>query len=180
MEEAEAAAAAETQRETTVRAAIAGGEPPDEPEVLAGSARVALRLGHAKEAVAWYLAAFEEAPEVADAIEYGPRQTAARAAAVAAASTGLDAAARASLRSQALTWLEEEFARMRKMIRDEGPAPRVVRLVLVPPLRQPEFAPYRDPAALEALPAAERERWSAYWAASAAALAELEPRIPPP
>jgi tetratricopeptide (TPR) repeat protein len=161
LRDAEVAAAAEIEREASVRKAITDGSPPEEPEVLVAAARVALRLGHAKEAVAWYRTAFEEAPEIADVIELGHRRIAARAAAVAAAAPDLDDAARAALRTQALTWLEEEFARLRTFLRDAGPAPRAVRIGLVPPLRAPEFAPFRDPAALEALPAPERARWSA-------------------
>jgi serine/threonine-protein kinase len=122
--------------------------------------------------------AFAADPKRADNPRSPDRYNAACSAALAAAGQGADAAnlpakARVSLRRQALAWLTADLAARRRVLESGPPADRTAqRNHLRYSQTDPDLAGVRDPAALAALPEAERAGWAKLWADLAALLAK--------
>jgi serine/threonine-protein kinase len=98
------------------------------------------------------------------------RYNAACAAALAAAGQGEDAGKltdeeRARLRKRAFDWLRADLAAWAKVLEAAEPEARaIVRHQLQDWQKDPDLAGLRDKAALEKLPAAERDAWQRLWA----------------
>jgi Flp pilus assembly protein TadD len=114
-----------------------------------------------------YAGAFAADPKLAEAVN-GHRYDAACAAARTAA--GDDPSAVFgwdewyALLDRAHGWLAAELAGLRKWVASEAPADgKRAALVLAHWLKDPDLAAVRDPDRLAAMPAAERERWAAFW-----------------
>jgi serine/threonine-protein kinase len=73
---------------------------------------------------------------------------------------GLDAAARAALRRQALAWLREDLERAGRLLAETKRDRRAIQRTL---LRSLNLRGVRLPERLAELPEAEREEWQAYW-----------------
>jgi tetratricopeptide (TPR) repeat protein len=103
-------------------------------------------------------------------LQAGYRYHAARAAALAAAGQGedaahLDAAERARLRGQALAWLRADLrVRAERVERGTPPERAEAAKILRHWRADPDFAGVRGPAALGKLPEAERAEWQRLWA----------------
>jgi tetratricopeptide (TPR) repeat protein len=140
------------------------GGPADAGERLA-QARLFRDHGRPYAAARLYALAFAARPALADDLASRNRYDAAAAAARAAADpgpgeAGLGEAERAGLRRQALDWLRADLAlRARQRPRSKSSAVAVKAW-----LTDAALAGVRDEAALEKLPAAERERWRRFWA----------------
>jgi serine/threonine protein kinase/Flp pilus assembly protein TadD len=125
--------------------------------------------------------AFGSDPKLADDLTAGHRYDAACAAALAGCGRGADAGPlsdqeRARWRKQALDWLRADLAANAKLL--EGHRPQDRRLVgqrLRHWQGDPDLAGLRDPAALAALPAGERESCQQFWAEVQALLARAGP-----
>jgi tetratricopeptide (TPR) repeat protein len=123
-----------------------------------------------------YAHAFAADPGLAEDVTDERRYDAARYATQAGGGqgdgAGLDEAERARWRKQALDWLRADLAGWRKLLeggKDDDRALAGERLRWW--LEDPKFAVLRDAAALEKLPADEREAWRKVWA-DVTALAE--------
>jgi hypothetical protein len=117
----------------------------------------------------FFAEAFADQPALAEGARAGIRYPAARAAALAAAGQGKDAAGlseaeRARWRREALTWLHVELALLRKVLRGGPPARALVLRVLGHWQRDADLAGLRERAALDQLPADERKACQALWA----------------
>jgi Flp pilus assembly protein TadD len=120
--------------------------------------------------------AFAAEPKLATDTRSGNRYNAARAASLAAAGQGEDAVKladeeRARLRQQALDWLRADLTAWTKVM-DQGPpqARQVVAQMLQHWQKEADLANLRGKAALDQLPAAERDGWQRLWADVAALL----------
>jgi tetratricopeptide (TPR) repeat protein len=158
---------------------LATGTKPEDPQTLAAMARVALAKRHPAIAARWLQLAFEEAPELAAAIDAGHQRLAARAAVLASvggtdSAPAIDAAGRATWRLQALAWLEAELGAIKTASEAKRLPPPEVRFALVPLTRSPDFASVRGAEALAQVPEAERERWKKLWADIDALLSSLD------
>jgi tetratricopeptide (TPR) repeat protein len=120
--------------------------------------------------------AFASRGAAADDLRSGHRYNAARAAALAAAGQGPEAARltgerRADWRRQALAWLRADLALLAKQAEAPGAGGRAaVRRALRRWQGDPDLAGLRDPAALAALPAEQPEECRQLWAEVAALL----------
>jgi WD40 repeat protein/serine/threonine protein kinase/tetratricopeptide (TPR) repeat protein len=128
--------------------------------------------------------AFKADPTLVDDRERWHRYHAARNAALAARGKGEDQpgpdrAARLGLLAMALRWLEEErAAREARLPRDPAAErARVVR-VLNHWKYDPDLAGLRDPAAIEGLPAGQRDASAAFWAALDRMLGRADGKAP--
>jgi hypothetical protein len=116
-----------------------------------------------------YADAFAADPKVADDLKALHRYNAACYAALAAAGKGEDAAAvpdkvRASLRKQALGWLQADLALRRKQLEGGKPTDRSeVQATMRHWQKDSDLAGVRDPAALAKLSEAERLEWQKFW-----------------
>jgi Tfp pilus assembly protein PilF len=114
--------------------------------------------------------AFAAEPNLAADLRSGHRYHAACAAALAAAGQGEDAGKlteeeRAHLRRQALDWLRADLAAWAKVLEPAKPEARTtLRQKLQHWQKGPDLAGLRDKAALDKLPAAERDDWQRLWA----------------
>jgi tetratricopeptide (TPR) repeat protein len=151
------------------------------PDVLSGKrafANVGERLEYASlcsvtrryaASVRLYAEAFTAEPALADNLSAGHRYNAARAAALAAAGKGkdaakLDEAERSRLRGQALTWLRADLTLRRKQLASAKPAERQeAQRTLGHWQQDSDLAGLRGEEALALLPAGEREEWTKLW-----------------
>jgi hypothetical protein len=133
----------------------------------------------------WYGETFTTHPELLAGPAGGHLYDAARAAALAAAGQGRDAAGldyegRAGFRRQALNWLRAELEAHRRLLGEE---PQTARLSVARDmgywLEDPHLAGVREPDALARLPTAERQAWQKLWANVAATRARASGRTPP-
>jgi hypothetical protein len=121
-------------------------------------------------AAGFYADAFAAVPKLAADPRSGRRYNAACAAALAAAGRGEDAVKladdeRARLRQQALAWLRADLAAFDKTAGEGTPQTRrLIAQALQHWQQVPDLASLRDKAALEKLPAAERDPWQRLWA----------------
>jgi len=145
--------------------AVLRGEdrPADNAERMA-CVQLCTDLGRLAAAADLYAGALEAEPTLADDRTARHRESAARLAVK--ASTGptrdsppLDDAARAQLRRQALGWMRAELDTWSALLAPEA-AQSVARWKT-----EPDLAGVRDPAALDALPADERNAWRDFWTA---------------
>jgi tetratricopeptide (TPR) repeat protein/serine/threonine protein kinase len=124
-------------------------------------------------------AAFADKPALASDRARRPRLLAARAAVLAAAGEGHDAASlpgeeRARLRRQALAWLREELTAWNKAVPAEAPAARAGIAQALYSLRgSAALASVREAGPLQGLPEVERAAWRRLWADVEALLARL-------
>jgi len=113
--------------------------------------------------------AFAARPELAEDLQAGGRDLAARAAARAAAGQGEDAGRLPdrvvlTLRRQALRWLRADLGAYAKLAgRADPKRKQAVRLRLTHWLRDADLAPVRDKEALARLPEGERAAWRRLW-----------------
>jgi hypothetical protein len=135
-------------------------------------------------AARWYAEAFTAHPHLPAGPSTKHRYHAACAAAMAGCgrgrdAAGLDEAARAGFRRQALGWLRAELEARRRLLEEE---PQTARLTVARDmqywLEDPQFAGVRDPNALARLPQAERQAWQRLWADVADALARAVDMLP--
>jgi serine/threonine-protein kinase len=130
------------------------------------------------DAVGFYRRAFQMKPKLAGDLDAGDRYAGARAAALASAGQGegaesLDAARRAELRKQALTWLREDLEGWGRRAKDaKGRAD--IDSTLRHWRRHPHLAGVRDPAAVAQLPDDERPAWQQLWADVEALLGRVQ------
>jgi tetratricopeptide (TPR) repeat protein/serine/threonine protein kinase len=122
-------------------------------------------------AVRFYTEALTAEPKLAADLQAGHRYRAAQAAAQAGCgqghdTTGLDAAERARLRSQALEWLRADLALWTAELKTASPQAVADRMQQW--LSEPRLAGVRDKSGLAEVPAEERSRWQALWADVAA------------
>jgi tetratricopeptide (TPR) repeat protein len=120
-------------------------------------------------ALRFSLDAFENEPALADELIGQHRHHAACFAALAAAGKGKDAVAlpeeaRAGLRLLAFAWLRADLEAHRRFLDDKKGPPPLVREWLTSWLHNINLASVRAPAALAALPTAERAAWRKLWA----------------
>jgi tetratricopeptide (TPR) repeat protein len=120
-------------------------------------------------AARFYTEAFKAAPGLADDRRASNRYNAACAAVLAAAGKGEDtdklgAAERVQLRQHALEWLKADLAAWAKLAAGTAAQRQAVRQGLSHWRADPALAGVRDKAALEKLPAAERDAWRKFWA----------------
>jgi hypothetical protein len=150
-------------------AILQGKEKPAGAECLdfAGLCRVTKRYAAAARL---YADAFAAEPKLAADLRSGHRYNAACAAAIAAAGQGEDTMKladekRTRLRKQALDWLRADLAAWAPVV-DKGPpqARQVVAQTLQHWQKDADLAGLRDRAALDKLPAAERDGWQRLWA----------------
>jgi tetratricopeptide (TPR) repeat protein len=117
---------------------------------------------------------FAVAPRLAEDLQAGPRYTAARHAALAAAGQGedatkLDAKARARLRQQALDWLRADLSAWGKLLASGPPQARPAIVAKLSGWKEDSaLAGIRDAAALARLPADEQKACAKLWADVAA------------
>jgi serine/threonine-protein kinase len=129
----------------------------------------------------FYSDAFAAQPKLADDLRQQDRYSAACAAALAGCGMGKDAAGldgneKARLRTQALTWLQEDLALRAKQLRGGKPPERAAAVGALKHWQEDtDLAGVRDSAALAGLPHAERGRWCKLWADAAALLAKAGP-----
>jgi tetratricopeptide (TPR) repeat protein/tRNA A-37 threonylcarbamoyl transferase component Bud32 len=122
------------------------------------------------DATRFFTDAFADKPTLADDLQAGHRYNAARAAALAAAGQGADAATlddkdRARLRQQALGWLRADLALWGRQAEGGTPQARaLVQQTLRHWQEDPDLAGVRDAAALAKLSEAERADWKKLWA----------------
>jgi hypothetical protein len=145
------------------------GQPADAAECLAFAQLCQQYKKLPRAAARFYADAFAEPKLTADPLS-AYRYNAARAATLAAAGQGEDAIKladeeRTRLRQQALDWLKADLAAWTKVL-DKGPpqARQVVAQALQHWQKDPDLASLRDKAALDKLPAAERDAWQRLWA----------------
>jgi tetratricopeptide (TPR) repeat protein len=127
-----------------------------------------------------YVEAFAADPRLANDLRAGHRYDAACFAALAAAGQADDARQLPDkvvlmLRRQALRWLRADLALYALPVaREEAAARQAVRQGLVHWQQDSDLATVRDPAALDWLPADEREQWRRLWEEVAALLKNVE------
>jgi serine/threonine-protein kinase len=155
--------------EARLPAVLRGKEKPAAAEglELAGLCRATKRYAAAARL---YAAAFAAEAKLTDNPRAGHRYNAACAAALAAAGRGEDAMnladeERTRLRQQVLDWLRADLTAWTKVL-DKGPpqARQVVAQTLQHWQKDADLAGLRDKAALDKLPAAERDAWRRLWA----------------
>jgi tetratricopeptide (TPR) repeat protein len=128
------------------------------------------RKQHHAAAVRFYIDAFAAEPKQAADLKAAHRYHAALSAALACCGRGkdtadLNAAERARLRRQALTWLRADLALWTKQLETGSKqARRAARARMQAWLSEPSLAAVRDVAGLAGLSAAERRRWQTFWA----------------
>jgi serine/threonine-protein kinase len=116
-----------------------------------------------------YAEAFGVEPSLVEDVQAGHRYNAACSAALAGCgkgtdAAGLDAAARARWRAQALAWLRADLALLRQRIDKGKPPERAAALQkLAQWLSDPDLAGVRDGRALAALHAQEGDAWKKLW-----------------
>src|SRR5262249_53218977 len=131
-----------------------------------------------------YAAAFAAEPGYAGDLGAGHRYDAARAAALAAAGRGADAAGlddggRSRLRGQALGWLRAGPAAGADRAERRAPQARQqVHRTLTRWRQEPALASLRGKAALARLPEVERAAWAQLWAGVDALLKRTRPQPP--
>ncbi|MBK8096752.1 MAG: protein kinase [Planctomycetes bacterium] len=151
------------RREAEAFLARIGNPAPAAAMVEAGA--LALHWQRPKTALRWFRAALSETLPEAHVPLRGPHRGAAMAAAAVAALAETDDAERGALCAEARGWLEAEFAAWVSWRENAQPYLRwLAGVELADWLACPEFAPWRDEAAVAALPAPERERWTDLWA----------------
>jgi tetratricopeptide (TPR) repeat protein len=120
-------------------------------------------------AARFYAGAFTADPKLAADPSLFYRYNAACSAALAAAGQGEDAKhlpdkAVVMLRRQALSWLHDDLALYAKQAERDAAAKQFVRQQLLHWREDPDLASVPDKAALDKLPAAERDAWQRLWA----------------
>jgi tetratricopeptide (TPR) repeat protein/serine/threonine protein kinase len=152
------------------------GQPADAAERLAFAQLCQQYKKLPRAAARFYADAFAAEPKLAADLRAGHRYNAACAAALAAAGQGEDAMKladeeRTRLRQQALDWLRVDLAAWTQVL-DKGPpqARQVLAQTLQHWQKDADFAALREKAALDKLPAAERDSWQRLWADVAALL----------
>jgi Tfp pilus assembly protein PilF len=145
-----------------------GEEPKDNADRLTLAQYCYDTRRHAAAARFW-AAALAADPKLGDDRLAQRRYNAARAAALAAAGKGTDdpppdAAAKAKLRAQALSWLKAECDAWTKLLDDDSKARPEVVVALRSWKPEPDLAALRELEALAKLPEAERKDWEALWA----------------
>jgi serine/threonine-protein kinase len=144
-------------------------KPADNAERLA-FARIASHRKHYAASTRLWAEALASDTRSADDLTAGHRYGAARSASLAAAGRGEDAAKldggeRARLRQQSLIWLRADLALRRRQLASGQPADRgAVQQALRYWQNDANLAGIRDKAALEKLPAGEREAFAQLWA----------------
>jgi serine/threonine-protein kinase len=121
------------------------------------------------DSVLYYQEAFAKDATLADNLQAGHRLAAARAAILAVAGKGKDAAdlttdERAGLRQLALDWLRADLAAWTKTLARSARSAEPVRLALTSWQRDTDLAGVRDDDQLAKLPHAERQTWQQFWA----------------
>jgi serine/threonine-protein kinase len=146
------------------------GQPADAAERLALARFCQQHKNLPRAAARFYADAFAAEPKLAAEPPSGHRYNAACNAALAAAGQGEDAMnladeERTRLRQQALDWLRADLTAWTKVL-DKGPpqARQVVAQTLQHWQKDTDLAGLRDKAALDKLPAAERDAWQRLWA----------------
>jgi serine/threonine protein kinase/Tfp pilus assembly protein PilF len=130
-------------------------------------------------AVRFYEEAFTALSRLGDKPRWGHRYNAARAAVLAAAGQGNDAARlndpeRQRLRRQALDWLRADLTHWAKQGKSMSPSPRTdFERALRHWKRAPDLAGVRDEVALSNLPEVERQAWRTFWADVENVLADI-------
>jgi serine/threonine protein kinase/TolA-binding protein len=125
-------------------------------------------------AARWWSSAFAADPKLAGNLTAGNRYSAARAATMAAAGLGEDAAVldeqeRVGWQRQALKWLQADLAAHGEQVRRGNVGERqLVRRRLRSWQSYPDLATVRDPAALAQLASADQATWRQLWADTAA------------
>jgi tetratricopeptide (TPR) repeat protein len=124
---------------------------------------------HYAAAARHYATAFAAQPGLAEDLGSGHRYNATCAAAMAAAGQDKDATKpdeqeRARLRGQALAWLKADLAARAKLANGTPEQRTRLRNHLAHSLVDADLTSVRDKAALEKLPAAERDAWRKLWA----------------
>jgi serine/threonine protein kinase/Flp pilus assembly protein TadD len=151
--------------EPRFEACLAGKDRPGDPlESMAFAELCLWKTKRPAAAARLYKKAFELSPDLADSMESSYRTFAARAAAAAACGRGDDAGeiderSRGEFRNLALNWLEADLAYRLK----QGSEKFKLEYDLTLKLNHPDFAPFRTPEKLAALPETERARWIAFW-----------------
>jgi serine/threonine-protein kinase len=159
-------------------------QPADATEQLA----LAMLCQHYKKryaaAAGFYTGAFAADADLADNLQRQYRYNAARAAALAAAGKGQDAAKleakeRMRLRKQALGWLQDDLAAWTRLA-EKGPAKAraIVERTLRHWQKDPDLAGLRDAAALAKLPEEEQKAWRKLWAEVQAVLKKAQEKAP--
>jgi serine/threonine protein kinase/Flp pilus assembly protein TadD len=154
--------------DAALTAALRAGSAPADARQAAEFAQMCLEYRNRTAAAARFFAeAFADAKVAAD-LRAQRRYNAARAAALAAAGKGLDATrlpakARTTLRRQALAWLRADLT-VWEQFAGNPQARATIQQTLRHWQEDTDLAALRDPGALVALPADEREAWQALWA----------------
>jgi hypothetical protein len=131
-----------------------------------------------------YADAFRAMPELADDLQSENRYNAARAAALAAAGLGEDAAKlddreRARLRNQAWEWLRADIVLWTKEVQSNELEDHArLRWSLQHWQNDGELSALREPRSLANLPQAEREAWLKLWSDVAAVIAKARTARP--
>jgi tetratricopeptide (TPR) repeat protein/serine/threonine protein kinase len=135
---------------------------------------------HYRAAVGFFTDAFNAVPKLADNLQGQPRYRAARAAALALAGKGADAAnlddkERGHLRQQALNWLRADLASYTRLAEQGNHQTRqAIQQYLAHWEQDADLTPLRDEKALAALPEKERAAWQQLWAAVGALRKKVE------
>jgi hypothetical protein len=154
-------------------------------QVLEFAWEVLARQGRFAAAARWYAEAFTDHPHLLAGPPAGQRYYAARAAALAAAGRGRDAAdldeeGRAGFRRQALDWLRAELRARQRLLEQEPEETRwIVTGNLQRWLEDSDFAGVRGSEARARLPEPERQAWHQLWADVAATRARAQGEAPP-
>jgi hypothetical protein len=134
----------------------------------------------------FFAEAFAHDARLADDVQQQHRYNAARAAVLASCGQGEGARAlpdkvAGGLRRQALDWLKADLAAHAKLAEKGNAATKqTVRQRLTHWRQDADLASVRDQAALDRLPAAERQAWRQLWADVGALLKKAAPAGPPP
>jgi hypothetical protein len=176
----EARALLSAPREPRLPAVLRGeDQPADNAERLA-FARIAYDHKQFAAAARLWAEALAGEPKLADDRQAQHRYNAACAAALAAAGQGQDEpspddAARAKLRAQTLDWLKAELTTWGKLLESSPPPARpTVGQALSHWQKDADLAGVRDKAALDKLPAEEREAFAQLWSDAAKLLKKAE------
>jgi serine/threonine-protein kinase len=152
-------------------AILKGQERPTDAAELLDLARLCVECKKLPRAAACFFAdAFAADPKLAADLGSSNRYDAACAASLAAAGRGKDAInlteeERARIRQQALDWLRADLAAWARVLGSARPEARsIVRQKLRHWRQDPDLPSLRDKAALDNLPAAERDAWQRLWA----------------
>lgn len=148
---------------------LAGESAKDASELLAFGQRM-YELRRFAQAASFYRQALQLEASLAESRVSQILYNAACSAALAAAGEGaqnppLDQAAKATLRSQALTWLKQELTQWHKFLgKDPKPeAKQTVVQTLAHWQKDSDLSSLRDPEKLTALPESERKEWEKLW-----------------